>query len=178
MGGPTMNEKPSDARERTSHARTGLRRCIATRIGAGLYGFNVDEVQEVIAMRSLSRVFHAPRALAGLTSLRGEVLPILDPAVLLGETVSHTDTQGAIGASETGARIVVVREAAGARRRAGLLVDQLSGLRDLLEEGLVAAPNTLPEEVRELLVGVISSAPPCAVLSVTALLDSKALAFQ
>ena len=42
------------------------------------YGLALEDVQEVIGMRTLTRVFHAPAAVAGVTSLRGEVLPVLD----------------------------------------------------------------------------------------------------
>ena len=62
-------------------ARTRVRaRCIAVRVGVGLYGLPVEQVQEVIAMRPVTRVFHAPAALAGVTNLRGEVLPERVPA--------------------------------------------------------------------------------------------------
>ena len=63
-------------------------------------------------------MFHAPHALAGVTSLRGEVLPVLDLAELLG-------APAAARAPGHDARIVVVRERDGDRRRAGLLVDGL-----------------------------------------------------
>jgi purine-binding chemotaxis protein CheW len=148
-------------------------RCIAVRIGDGLYAFRVEEVQEVMAMRSLSRVFHAPPALAGVTSLRGDVLPVIEPARLLAEDGGA----GSPSIDDDATRIMVVREAHGQRRRAGLRVDQLSGLRELPESGLIAPPSTLSEAVRALIVGVIPAAPACAVLSVEALLESPLLAF-
>ncbi len=73
-------------------------------------------------------------------------------------------------------RIVVVREKSGARRRAGLRVDGLGGLRDLPEGGLSPTPATARERVRELALGVISTAPPCTVLAVSALFDAPELA--
>jgi chemotaxis signal transduction protein len=158
-------------------------RCIAARIGDGLYGFRVDEVQEVIAMRHLSRAFHAPAGLLGVTTLRGDVLAVIDSRALLGEASPKADAAPNRGASAisdaTGAaRIVVVREAAGLRRRAGVLVDELCGLRELPEAGLSPPPSTLPEAVRDLVTGVIAAAPACAVLSVADMLDSPLLAFD
>lgn len=144
-------------------------RCIAVSVGGALYGLRVEEVQEVIGMRPLTRVFHAPPAMGGIISLRGDVLAVLDLGVLLGgerPTLS----------SGVEARIVVVREAHGAKRNAGLLVDALRGLRDLPEEGLAPPPNTSGHESRGMIIGVIPSPPPCAVLSVQALLDAPALA--
>jgi purine-binding chemotaxis protein CheW len=140
-------------------------RCIAVRAGAGLYGLPVEHVQEVIGMRPVTRVFHAPPALAGVTNLRGEVLPVLELGLLLGsELLSLTPD----------ARIVVVREPSGLRRRAGLRVDELSGLRDVPPE-LASAPSTLGERARAVIRGIIPDAPPCAVLDVPLLLDSPLL---
>ncbi|HMJ14519.1 MAG TPA: chemotaxis protein CheW [Polyangiaceae bacterium] len=167
-----MGDSAAELGDRPREGLAARSRCIAVRIGAGLYAFQVEEVQEVISMRSLSRVFHAPRALAGVTNLRGDVLPVIEPAVLLGET-----SESALQVDES-ARIVVVREAGGQRRRAGLRVDALSGLRELPEDGLVPPPSTISEEVRALIVGVIPAAPACAVLSVEALLEAPLLAFS
>ncbi len=63
----------------------------------------------------------------------------------------------------------------GARRRAGLRVDELRGLREL-PDSLGAAPSTASERAREAILGVIVEAPPCAVLSVPALFDSSLIA--
>lgn len=82
-----------------------LDRCISVRVAGALYGLRVEEVQEVIGTRPITRVFHAPAALAGVTSLRGDVLPVLDLGVLLGG-------DGGL-ASTPEVRIVVVREKAG-----------------------------------------------------------------
>lgn len=156
-----MTESAADA-----DARTRVRaRCIAVRVGAGLYGLPVEHVQEVISMRPITRVFHAPLALAGVTNLRGEVLPVLELGVLLGAE-AETPTPDA--------RIVVVREPGGQKRRAGLRVDELSGLRDVPAE-LAPAPSTAGERARAAIRGVIPEPPPCAVLEVPALLDSPLL---
>lgn len=152
--------------ETGADARTRVRaRCIAVRVGTGLYGLPVEHVQEVIAMRPVTRVFHAPTALAGVTNLRGEVLPVLELGVLLG---------GEPDAPTSEARIIVVREASGQKRRAGLRVDELSGLRDVPSE-LAPAPSTAGELARAMIRGVIADPPPCALLDVPTLLDSPLL---
>ncbi len=143
-------------------------RCIAVTVAGTLYGLRVEEVQEVIGMRPLTHVFHAPLALAGVTSLRGEVLPVLDLAALLGAPAAAR-TQG------HEARIVVVRESAGERRRAGLLVDGLGGLREL-PEVLASVPATAGEAAQRLVIGVIPTPPPCSVVSVQSVLDAPELA--
>jgi purine-binding chemotaxis protein CheW len=131
-------------------------------IGGALFGLLLDHVQEVIAGRALSRLFHAPPLLCGVMSLRGEVLPVLEPALLL--DVEPT-------AALEDAKIVVVREIGGLGRRAGLRVDALAGLRELPEGGLAPVPSLISERVASLLLGVITVAPACAVVNVSALLD-------
>jgi purine-binding chemotaxis protein CheW len=123
-------------------------------------------VAEVVDLKPLSRVFHAPAAIAGVENLRGEVLPVIDLSVLIGEGPS---------APTPDSRIVVVREVAGARRRAGVLVDELGVLRELPKSGLEAVPSTLPEATARLVAGIIKAAPPCCVLDVEAILGSEEL---
>ncbi len=142
-------------------------RCIAVVVGGSLYGLPMDQVQEVMGLRPLTRVFHAPALLAGVTSLRGEVLPVIDLALLLGVEAG--------GSAASDARIVVVRETAG-KRRAGLRVDELAGMRELPEDGLAPVPSTTGDRVRRVLAGVVPSAPPCSILDVTAIFDSPELA--
>ncbi len=147
--------------------RSRENRCIAVRVRDGLYGLMVEEVQEVIALRPVTKVFHSPDAIFGVTSLRGDVLPIIDVGVLLGAAPAES--------TSSNARIVVVREPKGRHRRAGLLIDALGGLRELPGAGLAEVPATASEAVRELVVGVIPTAPPCSVLSVSAVFDGPVL---
>lgn len=142
------------------------RACIAFEAGGVLFGVAVDEVQEVLGVRPITRLFHAPAELAGVTSLRGDVLPVIDMSIVL-----------ACGSETSGpdARIVVVREAASSPRRAGLLVSRLVGLRAVPDAGLLPAPTTLSERVRPVVIGVIEDAPPCVVLSPGALFRLPAI---
>jgi len=160
-----VTSEPSETEERAR--RLGARaRCISVRVGEALYGLPMEHVQEVIAMRAVTRLFHAPSALLGVTNLRGDVLPVLELGVLLGGEAAETTADS---------RIVVVRETSGARRRAGLRVDELRGLREL-PAALGPVPSTAGDRQREAISGVIVEAPPCAVLSVPALFDSSLIA--
>lgn len=140
-------------------------RCISVVVADAHYAMHLDDVQEVIGLRPLTRVFHSPAAIAGVTSLRGDVLPVLDLGVLLGAGSSGRGSD---------ARVLVVRD--GSKRRAGLLVDALAGLREIPEGGLEALPSTLSPMVRELSEGVISDTPACVVLRVSALLSASQIA--
>jgi len=137
-------------------------------VATASYGLPLENVQEVIGVRPVTRVFHGPAALAGIINLRGEVLPVLDLSRLL-----HSE---ASSARQSGARIVVVREVSGLKRRAGLLVDALLGLLDVPSHGLTPTPTSIASSVRPLVVGVISTSPPCAVLDVAGLLSAPELA--
>lgn len=140
-------------------------RCISVVVAGAHYAMHLDDVQEVIGLRPLTRVFHSPPAIAGVTSLRGDVLPVLDLGVLLGA--------GSAGRGGD-ARVLVVRD--GNKRRAGLLVDALAGLREIPDGGLEALPSSLNPEVRELAEGVITDSPACVVLKVSALLSAPQIA--
>ena len=141
-------------------------RCMVVTIAGARYALPLDGVQEVIAPRPLARVFHAPPLVAGVMSLRGEVLPVLEPALLLAGTPI----------AELDGSIVVVRDSAAGGRRAGLRVSELAGLREVSEQGLAPPPATLPEHVAALIAGVLPEPPPCAVLDIRALLDVPELA--
>lgn len=142
---------------------------ICVEVAGAAYGIPVTEVQEVIGYRQPTRVFHAPSALAGITSLRGEVLPIVDLGQLLGGSNEEPAASG-------DPRVVVVREVAGARRRAGLKVDALLGLRDAAPSARREVPAAVAARLGELVVAVIGEPGPAfALLSVAGILNAPAL---
>jgi purine-binding chemotaxis protein CheW len=136
-------------------------------VAGSAYGIAVADVQEVVGYRAPTRVFHAPPALAGITSLRGEVLPVIDLSLLL-----HVDGEARPDAPEP--RVVVVRERGGARRRVGLKVDALLGLREVPASGRAEVPPAVAARLGELVVGVVSEAPAFALLSVEGILGAPA----
>jgi purine-binding chemotaxis protein CheW len=141
---------------------------ICVEVAGSAYGIAVADVQEVVGYRPLTRVFHAPRALAGVTNLRGEVLPVIDLASLL-----HGDQEARAEPAEP--RVVVVRERAGAKRRVGLKVDALLGLREVPASGCIDAPPAVQARLGDLLVGVVSEPSPAfALLSIEGILNAPA----
>lgn len=155
-----------------SSARVALdlgRRGISMIVGAQTFVVPIADVQEVLTARPISRVFCAPATLAGVTSLRGEILPVIRLAALLG-----LEPEPALD----GGRIVVVREAVGERRRAGLEVESLGPARPLEvpgQEGLSPVPMTVPKAARPFLAGMLEGSPRAAVLSVREILDACTL---
>ncbi len=108
-------------------------------LGAEQYALAIAGVREVRELGDVARVPGAPASVLGVTNVRGEVLPVLALADLLGL------------AGDVQARRIVVVEDAG--RRAGLAVDELvdvaplAGLPEPAEgpflEGAVVADGAL-----------------------------------
>jgi purine-binding chemotaxis protein CheW len=140
---------------------------MCVRVASANYGLPLAEVQEVIGLRPVTRVFHAPPVLAGIINLRGEVLPVLDLALLL-----RVDNAAA---KPGDARIVVVRENSGLARRAGLLVDELLGMLDVPVDGWVPVRSSLPPAIRHCVLGVVPASPPCAVLDIASIMSAPEL---
>jgi chemotaxis signal transduction protein len=59
-------------------------------LDAELYGLPIDCVREVLAAPIVTRLATAPAAVLGLINLRGEIVPLLDTAALLGVGSSTT----------------------------------------------------------------------------------------
>lgn len=104
----------------------------------------IAEVRETLPVPPITRVFLVPMCLAGVFSLRGDIVPVLDLGVLLGfpATTSGDDS-----------KIVVVDHAAGV---AGIVVDRLRDLRTV-EGPLDPPPANLAAEVATLMLGVVAT---------------------
>jgi purine-binding chemotaxis protein CheW len=105
----------------------------------------IDDVRETVPLRPITPVFLTPPWLAGIFSLRGDIVPAIDLAPWLGlpRIVASDDS-----------RIVVVRHDG---KVVGLLVDRLAELRSLDPSALTAPPATLSPEVAQLLLGVAAT---------------------
>ena len=104
----------------------------------------IEAVRETLPLQPITPVFLTPPCLAGVFSLRGDIVPVLDLGVLLG-----------LARTEPGndARIVVVEHARGT---AGIVVDRLRDLR-VVDTELEAPPANLPPGVGGMLLGVIAT---------------------
>jgi len=105
----------------------------------------ISDVRETLPLQPITSVFLTPPCLAGVFSLRGDIVPIIDLAVLLGlsPTIAGDDS-----------RIVVIEHARGS---AGIVVDRLRDLRTLESEQLEPPPSNLSNELQHLLRGVAAT---------------------
>lgn len=104
----------------------------------------ISSVRETLPIQPITRVVLTPPHLAGVFSLRGDIVPAIDLAVLLG--LQRTEVAD-------GSRIVVVDHNEGT---AGIVVDRLRDLRTI-EEALEPPPSNLPPNVSALLLGVAAT---------------------
>lgn len=90
---------------------------LAFGVGSETFGIDIAEVAEILLPRPVTVLPRSPSFIAGVVSLRGTVLPVIDLALRLGLPP----------AAETGrsARILVVRDA---DERIGFRVDHVSGV--------------------------------------------------
>jgi purine-binding chemotaxis protein CheW len=101
-------------------------------------------VRETLPVPPITRVFLVPACLAGVFSLRGDIVPVIDLGVLLGLPATQIAADS---------KIVVVDHAAGV---AGIVVDRLRDLRTV-EAALEPPPVNLAAEVAGLLAGVLAT---------------------
>ncbi len=123
----------------------------------------IGDVRETLPVHPITRLFLSPACLAGVFSLRGEIVAVIDLGVLLG-----------LGRTEVGddSRIVVVEHQDGT---AGIVVDRLRDLRTL-DAPLDPPPTNLPAMVAHLLVGVaVTATGTVRVLDAHAILTAEPL---
>ena len=104
----------------------------------------IADVRETLPVPPITRVFLTPPCLAGVFSLRGDIVPVIDLGVLLGLPAT---------AAGDDSKIVVVDCAAGV---AGIVVDRLRDLRTV-DPPLEPPPANLRGEVAGLLAGVVAT---------------------
>ena len=104
----------------------------------------IDDVRETLPIQPITRVVLTPPALAGVFSLRGDIVPAIDLGVLFG-----------LGRTEVGdaSRIVVVDHGDGT---AAIVVDRLRDLRTI-EQPLDPAPSNIDPAVARLLLGIAAT---------------------
>ena len=108
-----------------------------------LFGVDVASVQEVLKQQDLTPVPRAPREVAGLINLRGQIVTTLDLRTRLGlpERPAGSDSVS-----------VVVRAADGSP--VSLVVDRIGDVLHVDATSLEAPPDTVPADVRALVTGI------------------------
>jgi purine-binding chemotaxis protein CheW len=123
----------------------------------------IADVRETLPILPITRVILTPPCLAGVFSLRGDIVPAIDLAVLLG-----------LARTELGndSRLVVLDQSVG---NAGIVVDRLRDLRTI-DAPLEPPPANLAPEIAQLVRGVaVTSTGTVRVLDAAAILSAEPL---
>jgi purine-binding chemotaxis protein CheW len=134
-------------------------------LGEQLFGTPITSVKETVRLRPITPVFHTPSFIVGIASLRGEILAILDLAAMLGLPATPLDHD---------THILIVQSGG---KRAGLLADRLSDVRNADLQALTPVPPTVNAEAAALLKGVIPLADrPLAIIDLERVFGAEGLA--
>ncbi len=115
---------------------------ISFRVSTEEYAINLLDIKEIIKLREITEVPHAPVFLKGIISLRGIIVPVFDMCARLGFARS----------TPTGKeRIIIVRKMDGC---CGLLVDEVFQVVKLEQQPIESPPTVLEGTNREFISGI------------------------
>src|SRR5688572_10385793 len=106
--------------------------------------FPIVDVRETLPIQPITRVALTPPCLAGVFSLRGDIVPAIDLAVLFG--LERTDVNDE-------SRIIVVDNQGST---IGVIADRLRDVRTI-DEPLAPPPPNLAPTIAQLLAGIFAS---------------------
>jgi purine-binding chemotaxis protein CheW len=118
------------------------RRWLAFSLGSEDYALDISMIREILKPREITEIPRVPDFLLGIISLRGNIIPILDLKRRLGLGVATIDQDS---------RIIVCQEG---DRLAGLLIDRITQVTSIQEEGIEPPPAIFSGRDRALLDGV------------------------
>ena len=118
------------------------RRWLAFSLGSEDYALDISMIREILKPREITEIPRVPEFLLGIISLRGNIIPIFDLKRRLGLGVATIDQDS---------RIIVCQEG---DRLAGLLIDRITQVTTIQEEGIEPPPAIFSGRDRALLDGV------------------------
>lgn len=118
------------------------RRWLAFSLGSEDYALDISMIREILKPREITEIPRVPDFLLGIISLRGNIIPIFDLKRRLGLGVGTIDSDS---------RIIVCQDG---DRLAGLLIDRITQVTSIQEEGIEPPPAIFSGRDRALLDGV------------------------
>lgn len=104
------------------------RRVLGIGLGTELYGLDISGIREITKLGSLTFVPGAPATILGVTTLRGQIIPVVDLRLVLGMDPWKAVPGEGTPAAQARARIIVVAQG---DLVIGLLVDSVSEVYDV-----------------------------------------------
>jgi purine-binding chemotaxis protein CheW len=106
---------------------------LSFRLAGEAYALEVNDVREVLKIRSLTPVPNAPSYILGVTALRGAVLPVIDLCVRFGLAAGTRDAKS---------RIIVVSSR---EEEVGLVVDRVTGVLRVAPDEIKPTPENIEQ---------------------------------
>ena len=140
----------------------GTRQYVTFELDRGLYGFDIQAVKEVNPSTQVTFVPRSPQHIRGLINIRGQVVLVVDIAVLLGRGPRPITSLSQVVILKTAQEIRRVRSLAKdltpARfpdKPVGFLVDRIGDVLTVEEGGLLATPPHLNDCETKYVQGVV-----------------------
>jgi purine-binding chemotaxis protein CheW len=119
---------------------------LTCRCGKYTLGFDVCDVQEILTTQSMSRVPRAPKVVAGLLNLRGDVVPALYLHRVLG-------IESAPGLDDAHRHLIITVGSS----TLSLIVDDVGEVLELIPHNYFTDRGGLEAPFKELVVGIYQS---------------------
>jgi purine-binding chemotaxis protein CheW len=130
--------------EQETVAATPTRQMIVFRIGEETFATDISTTREVIKLEGTTPVPGVPAAVAGITNVRGKIMPLIELGVLLN-----------IGAHTALEAMVLLVDNAGSEL-VGMIVDEVLEIRHFAVDEITAPPKVLGSKVSpDFIEGVI-----------------------
>ncbi len=120
-----MSSPASDAEKKNSSQFVGFQ------VAGQQYAFRIEQIQEIVILRQVTRTPQVPDYVEGVSNLRGSIIPIINLRKLFGLEPKPAD-------SETRTIVVNVGE-----RTMGCTVDVVSQVMRIPEDDIQPAPETI-----------------------------------
>lgn len=101
-------------------------------VGKDCLGVAINDVKEIIEIRSITRVPMTPNYIKGVINLRGNVVPVIDLSARLGAEISEMSKRSCI--------VLVEVNSGDTSQHIGMLVDQVQAILEIGVENLQPAP--------------------------------------
>lgn len=102
-------------------------------VGKDSLGVAIDDVKEIIEIRTITSVPMTPNYIKGVINLRGNVVPVIDLSARLGAGVSEMSKRSCI--------VLVEVVAEDSSQHLGMLVDQVQEILEIAPDNLQSAPS-------------------------------------
>jgi purine-binding chemotaxis protein CheW len=144
-GGPESGESGE------AHGQVEL---LTFRLGSEEFAFRVEAVEEIVRMQNITMVPTMPPYMAGITSLRGKIIPVIDlkSRLNLGKLSQEAGEEDRTGKKEAARKILIVD---GQRGFIGAIVDRVIGVIRLSQQELLDPPAHLTEAEKKYIEGIV-----------------------